>query len=73
MEIKSKILFVVKLIFSLYLGSALGYIISSLGSTKTDYFFKALSPLNLYDEIAAGNPVVLLFAGIGIVFFILFK
>lgn len=73
MNIKSKLLFLVKLIFSIYLGSVVGYIIMSLGSTKTDYFFKALSPVNLYNEIAAGNPVVILFAAIGVVFFILFK
>jgi hypothetical protein len=73
MNIKSKLLFVLKFIFSVYLGSAVGYVITSLGSTKTDYFIKALSPVNLYEEIARGNPIVLLFAAIGIVFFILFK
>ena len=73
MSFKDKVIFVVKLIFSVYLGSAVGYIIMSMGSTKTDYFFKALGPVNLYNEIAAGNMVVILFAGIGVVFFILFK
>lgn len=73
MEIKSKVLFVVKLVFSIYLGSAVGYIVSSLGSTKTDYFVKALSPVILFNEIISGNPLILLFAALGIVFFILFK
>ena len=73
MSFKDKVIFVVKLIFSVYLGSVVGYIINSMGSTNTDYFFKALGPVNLYNEIAAGNPVVILFAVIGIVFFILFK
>ncbi len=73
MEIKSKVLFIVKLVFSIYLGSAVGYIVASLGSTKTDYFIKALSPVILYNEIISGSPIVLLFAAIGVVFFIIFK
>ena len=73
MSLKSKLFFVLKLIFSIYLGSAVGYIINSLGSTKTDYFLKALSPGILYDEIITGDPVVLLFAVLGIVIFIFFK
>ena len=72
MNIKSKLVFVLKFVFSVYLGSAVGYVIMSLGSTKTDYFVKALSPVILYNEIISGNAVILLFAVIGIVFFILF-
>jgi hypothetical protein len=73
MEIKSKILFTLKLVFSFYLGSAVGYIIMSLGSTKSDYFLKAITPGILYHEIISGNPIVLLFALLGIGLFILFK
>lgn len=73
MSLKSRLFFVVQLVFSIYLGAAVGYIINSLGSTKTDYFIKALSPGILYDQITAGNPVILLFAVLGIVFFILFR
>ncbi len=73
MNLKSKLVFFLQLIFSIYLGSAVGYIINSLGSTKTDYFLKALSPGILYDEIISGDPVVIFFASLGIVFFILFR
>lgn len=73
MEIKSKLLFILKFIFSVYLGAVIGYIIMSLGSTKSDYFLKALSPVVLYNEIVAENPVVIIFAVLGIIFFILFK
>ena len=73
MDIKSKIVFTLKLLFSFYLGSAVGYIITSLGSTKSDYFLKAITPDILYQEIISGNLVVLLFAVLGIVLFIFFK
>jgi hypothetical protein len=58
---------------SFYLGSAVGYIIMSLGSTKTDYFLRAVSPSILYNEIISGNPLVILFAMLGIIIFIFFK
>ncbi|HSD63656.1 MAG TPA: hypothetical protein VLB50_07650 [Ignavibacteriaceae bacterium] len=73
MEIKSKLLFILKFFFSVYLGAVIGYIIMSLGSTKSDYFLRALSPVVLYNEIIAENPVVIVFAVLGIIFFILFK
>lgn len=70
---KTKLLFVLKLIFSVYLGAVIGYIILSLGSTKTAYLLKAISPSVLYNEIIAGNPVIIIFAVLGFVFFILLK
>ena len=73
MDIKPKLIFLLKLIFSVYMGSVVGYIITYLGSTKTDYFLKALSPVILYNEIVAENPVVILFAVLGLIIFILFK
>jgi len=73
MNIKSKLVFILKLVFSLYLGAAVGYIINSLGSTKTDYFLKAIIPTNLYHEIVIGNPIVILFTAIGLIFLFLFK
>ena len=73
MNIKSKLLFTLKLLFSFYLGSAVGYIIMSLGSTKSDYFLKAITPGILYQEIISGNPIVLLFALLGVVLFVWFK
>ncbi len=73
MSLKSKLVFILKFLFSIYLGAAVGYIINSLGSTKTDYFVRALSPDVLYTELISGNPLVLLFAALGIVFFLLFK
>lgn len=73
MELKSKFIFLLKFLFSVYLGGVIGYIIMSLGATKSDYFLKAISPVILYNEIMAQNPVVIIFALLGIIFFILFK
>ncbi len=73
MSMKSKLWFILKLLFSAYLGSAIGYIIMSLGSTKTDYFLKAISPSVLYHQIIIGSPLVILFAVLGIIVFLFFK
>ncbi|HEY6906021.1 MAG TPA: hypothetical protein VI230_01050 [Ignavibacteriaceae bacterium] len=73
MNVKTKLVFILKLIFSVYLGAATGYIVMSLVSTKTDYFLKAISPSVLYHEMISGNPIVLLFALLGIIIFIFFK
>jgi sorbitol-specific phosphotransferase system component IIBC len=73
MSIKSKLWFILKVLFSIYLGSAVGYIIMSLGSTKTDYFLKAISPAVLYHEMITGNPLVILFAVLGVIIFLFFK
>lgn len=73
MSLKSKLVFILKLLFSFYLGSAVGYIIMSLGSTKINYFLKAISPSILYNEIISGNPGVILFAILGVIIFIFFK
>ena len=45
----------------------------SLGSTKTDYFLKAISPAVLYHEMITGNPLVILFAVLGVIIFLFFK
>ncbi len=73
MEIKSKLVFILKLIFSVYLGAVIGYIIISLGSTRSDYLLKAISPVVLYNEIVSQNPVVIIFAVLGFIFFLLLR
>lgn len=73
MEIKSKLLFIIKLIFSVYLGAVIGYIIMSLESTRSDYLLKAISPVILYNEIISQNPVVIIFAILGLIFFLLLR
>ena len=50
--------FFLKLIISVYVSAAFGYIIMLATSTRKGAFFDALSPVKLFNEITSGNVTV---------------
>ncbi len=58
-RLKPALVFGLKILIGLYIGSVLGYIISSVGKTNKDYFPAAFYPHVLVNEIISGNKTVI--------------
>lgn len=55
MSIKDLTKFTLKIIVSAYFAGVAAFIILSIGSDQKDYFADAFSPMNLINEVFAGN------------------
>jgi len=65
--------FFLKLIISVYVSAAFGYIIMLVTSTRKGSLLDAFSPLNLFNEITSGDFTVAYITILGTVFIMFFN